>query len=117
MKISKLNKIIRQFHKNENYNDIYSLGLCSEFAVALKRFLGAGEIYKAGLLHTCLKYKDHYCDIRGCYPRTTYRGIVPSVSLEPATNAEIAHIHKLLEKDSTKRILDGLRQAQKEVKK
>jgi len=114
MNISTINKIIKRFWSNENRNDVYYLGLCSEFAVALKRFLGSGTIYKAGLMHTCLKYKDHYCDIRGCYPKSKYRSIVPSISLEPATNAEIHHIHNLLEKDTVTKIIKGLKQAQKE---
>ena len=116
MNISTINKTIKRFWKNENHSDVYYLGLCSEFAIALKRFLNSGTIYKAGHMHTCLKYKDHYCDIRGCYPKSKYRSVAPSLSLLPATKSEIQHINNLLEKDTVKKILSGLKKAQKDVK-
>jgi len=115
MNIKRLNAIIAQFWSTRLHNDVYYLGLCSEFAVALQKFLNAGTICKAGILHTCLYYKNHYCDIRGCYLRSHYRTVVPSFSLSPATDAEIKHIEKLLDTNTVKQIVSGLKQAQKEV--
>jgi len=114
--IQKLDRIIKQFWKNERRNDKYHLGVCSEVAVALKRFLGAGTIYKAGLMHTFLEYQGYYCDIRGCYSPRAYPTIAPSPSYLPATPKEIAHINSLLEHDTVAHIIAGLKQAQKEVR-
>lgn len=115
LEISKLNKIIHKFWKDEKRNDIYHLGVCSEVAVALKRFLQGGTICKAGLMHTYLDYKNHCCDIRGCFPKSRYPLIVPSGSYLPATTEEIAHINKLLEHDTVAHICKGFKKASKEV--
>lgn len=116
MNITKLNKIIRTFWSNEDHNDIYPRGVCSEFAIALQRYLNAGTIYKASLMHTFLKYKDHYCDIRGCHPPSTYKTIVPSLSYKPATKSELQHINNLLEQPTVDHIIKGLKKAEKEIK-
>ena len=113
MEIAELEKTIERFWESENRNDVYFLGLCSEFAVALKKFLGGGVIYKAGLMHTLLYYKGHYCDIRGCFDKKTYAVRVPATSLTPATKKEIAHIYKLLDYNKTNQIVKGLKKAQK----
>jgi len=115
MDIKKLNAIIKRFWKNEGNNDVYYLGICSEFAVALRRSLKAGTIYKAGLMHTFLEYNGYYCDIRGCYPPGRYKALVPSPSYTPAKKSEIQHINNLLERDTVQHIVDGLKQAQREV--
>jgi len=109
MQISKLNQIIAQFRRNEGA-DIYALGTCSEFAVALKRFLGGGTISKEGLMHTSLYYNKHYCDIYGCkkQPHGIYN--------RPAKSSEMKHIKHYLELHTVQKILKGLRKAQKEVK-
>ena len=114
MSITKLNKILHQFRQNTNpYN--YKFGLCSEFAVALKRYLHAGQLYKSGIMHTCLKYKDHYCDINGCFTYSKYRTISPSVSLSPATKYEIHHIYNLLDNQAVQSILKTLKQSSKQI--
>jgi len=116
MNTTKLNKIIKQFWANERHNDVYYLGICSEFAVALKKFLGAGTIYKAGLMHTFLEHNGYYCDIRGCFTPARYKTIAPAQYYRPATSKEIAHINSLLEHDTVAHIITGLKQAQKEVR-
>jgi len=116
MKIQKLNTIIRTFWSNEDHDDIYARGVCSEFAIALKRYLNAGTIYKASLMHTFLKYKDHYCDIRGCYTPSEYKTIVPSLSYTPATKSELDHINSLLEHHTVNHIIKGLKKAEQEIK-
>jgi hypothetical protein len=115
MSPEKLNKIIKQFWKNENKSDVYYLGICSEFAIALRRFLKAGTVYKAGLMHTFLEHKGYYCDIRGCFTPGRYKGIVAATSYTPATKKEIAHIQSLLEHDTVAHIIKGLKEAQREV--
>ena len=111
--INKLDKIIKRFWADEGHNDVYYMGICSEFAVALKRFLKGGTIYKAGLMHTFLEYKGYYCDIRGCFAPSKYKTIVPATSYTSATSKEIAHINSLLEHDTVAHILKGLKQAQR----
>lgn len=115
MEISKLNRIIHKFWKDEKHNDIYHLGVCSEVAVALKKFLQRGTVSKAGLMHTYLDYKNHCCDIRGCFTKSKYTMVVPSMSYSPATPKEIAHINKLLEHNTVAHICKGLKKASKEV--
>ena len=115
LEIQRLNKIILRFWKNEKNSDIYYLGVCSEVAVALKRFLKGGTISKAGLMHTYFSYKGHYCDIRGCFTKSQYTMIVPAMSYTPVTPKEIAHINSLLEHDTVAHILKGLKKASKEV--
>ena len=112
----RLHKIIRKFAENEPNEYIYKFGLCSEFAVALKRFLKGGTISKAGLTHTYLKWKNHYCDITGCLNKEEFQFRNPSTSLSPATKAEIAHINKLLEHKEVDRIYEGLKKAARQVK-
>ena len=115
MQISKLNQIIAQFRRT-NGADIYALGTCSEFATALKKFLNGGTITKAGLCHTTLQYKSHYCDIYGC--KTQSYGEYT----RPAKPSEKAHINHYLEDgkngklNTVQQILSGLRKAQKEVR-
>lgn len=116
MKTSRLNRIIRQFWKNERYNDIYYLGLCSEFAIALKRFLGSGTIVKRGILHTGLKYKGYYCEVRGCMTERQFKNTVPGEYLRPANAKEITHIYSLLKNHRVNDIVKGLRKAEKEVR-
>lgn len=116
MSITKLNRVIKRFWSNEDHNDIYPRGVCSEFAVALKRYLNAGTIYKASIMHTFLKYKDHYCDIRGCYTPNEYQTVVPSLSYTPATKSELDHINNLLEQSTVTHIIKGLKKAEKEIK-
>ena len=115
LEIQKLNKIIRRFWKNENNSDLYFLGVCSEVAVALKKYLGGGTISKAGLMHTYLSYKGYCCDIRGCYTVSEYPMIAPAFSYTPATPKEIAHINSLLEHHTVAHIVKGLKKASKEV--
>jgi len=111
----RLDKIIKRFWANERRNDKYYLGVCSEVAVALKRFTGGGKISKAGLMHTFFTYNGYYCDIRGCFAPNKYRSIVPAPYYRPAEPKEIAHINNLLEHDTVAYILAGLRQAQREI--
>jgi len=117
MNISKLNCIIKKFWQSERYNDIYYLGICSEVAVALKRFLGAGTIVKRGLLHTALEYKGYYCDIRGCKTEREFKATVPGEYLRPATQKEIQHINNLLQRDKVRYIVGGLKRAEKTCKR
>ena len=115
MQISKLNQIIARFRQNEG-TDIYGLGNCSEFAVALKKFLGAGTISKEGLWHSSLYYKNHYCDIYGC-KKTSY-----GIYNRPGTKSENKHIKHYLEDgrhgklNIMSKILTGLKKAKKQVK-
>ena len=116
MNPQKLDRIIKQFWKNERHNDKYHLGVCSEVAVSLKKFLKAGVIVKSGLMHTAYKYGNYYCDIRGCFTEREFKTVAPGIYLRPATKKEIAHINKLLEHHTVAYILNGLKQAQKEVR-
>jgi len=116
MNVKRLDKIIKQFWKNERYNDIYYLGLCSEMSVALKRFLGAGTLYKRGILHTVLKYKNHYCEVRGCMNQRQLLSTAPGEYLRPASNKEIAHIYNLLKEYRVKQIVKGLKKAERQIK-
>jgi len=109
MDINKLNCAIKKFWQSEGYNEIYYMGVCSEVAVALKKFLGEGTIVKRGLMHTALKYKDYYCDIRGCMTPQQFKTRVPGEYLRPATPKEIQHINSLLEHHTVKKILNGLK--------
>jgi len=109
MNINKLNYIIRKFWQSQKYSDIYYLGKCSEVAVALQRFLKGGTIIKRGLMHSALKYKGYYCDIRGCYSEMEYKTKVPGEYLRPATAKEIKHINNLLERDTVSNIVKGLK--------
>jgi len=115
MNIKKLDSVIKRFWQNEGKNDVYYLGVCSEFAMALRRFLKAGTVYKAGLMHTFLEYKGYYCDIRGCFPPGKYKMVASATSYTPATQKEIAHIQSLLEHDTVDHIIKGLKQAEKEI--
>lgn len=116
MNINKLNCIIHKFWQSERYNTIYYLGVCSEVAVALKKFLGGGTIVKRGLMHTALKYNGHYCDIRGCMIEPEFRSRVPAEYLRPATPKEIQHINNLLERHTVNYIVKGLKKARGECK-
>jgi len=107
----KLDRIIKKFWANERHNDVYYLGLCSEFAVALKRFLKGGVIVKRGLMHTAFKYGNYYCDIRGCMTEGDFKARVPGVYLRPATKEEIAHINSLLDEEIVRYIIKGLKEA------
>ena len=113
MKIAKLNRIINQFWTDESHNDKYHFGLCSEFAIALQRYLNSGQLYKAGLMHTFLKYKSSYCDIRGCFTPSEYTFKVPSPSYTPATKSEIQHIKSLLDEKEVSHIIKGLKKAER----
>jgi len=114
MNIPKLNRIIAKFRENEG-SDIYALGTCSEFAVALRKFLKGGTITKVGLTHTTLQYDGHYCDIYGCKKQTH------GVYTHPATPEEMKHINYYLEdgrpgkRNTVGQILRGLKKAEKEV--
>ena len=115
MNPTQLNTIIKRFHKNQNYSDIYKLGLCSELAVALKRYLHGGTIYKHGLWHTVLYYKGKYCDINGCQSSSQLMhnspiGLTKS-NLRAATPSELAHIKKLLDNKVVSQIVSGLKGA------
>lgn len=116
MEITKLNTIIRTFWDNEHNSTRYFMGLCSEFTEALKQFLGTGTIYKAGWLHTCLKYKNHYCDIRGCYPEAEYRVVSPSPYLKQITPSERKHFKSNLNHESVSYILKGLKKAKRDTR-
>jgi hypothetical protein len=122
MDTEKLNRIILKFWKNEHNNDVYYLGLCSEFAVALQRYLGGkGEITKHGLWHTVLKYNGMYCDIHGCMTENKLNFTMPiggvgvNESTRKARPDEVAHIYGLLNERMTKHIYDGLKKAEKEI--
>jgi len=123
MNVNKLDKIIKRFWKNERNNDVYYLGLCSEFAVALQRYLkGKGSITKHGLWHTVLKYKGYYCDVRGCmtYKQMNFNMPIGGVGGKDTTREaqpdEIKHIYKLLNKDKVDHIYKSLKKAEKEVR-
>ena len=115
MNIPKLNRIIAKFRENEG-SDIYALGTCSEFAVALRKFLKGGTVAKDGLMHTVLQYDGHYCDIYGCKTYTSGEYI------HPATPKEMKHINFYLEdgrpgkRDTVNIVLRGLKRAEKEVR-
>ena len=116
MNKNKLHKIIRNFADQEPNENIYKFGLCSEFAVALKRFLKSGTIYKAGLMHTALKWKNYYCDITGCLNKDRFQFRNPSTSLSPATKEEITHINNLLDHKEVDRIHKTLTKISRRVK-
>ena len=115
MNTAKLHITIRRFHANNRYSDIYSNGLCSEFAVALKRYLHGGTIYKHGLWHTVLYYKGKYCDIHGCQTSSQLMTNMPigitKSNLRAAKPSEIAHINKLLDHTEVSRMVAGLKKA------
>ena len=115
MNTAKLDGIIKRFHRDRNYSDIYSNGLCSEFAVALKKFLRGGTIYKHGLWHTVLYYNGKYCDIHGCQSSSQLMRNMPigmtKANLRAANPTEIAHINKLLDNKEVARMIDGLKKA------
>jgi len=114
MSVTKLDSIIQRFG-DEKGRDIYRYGLCSEFAVALKRFLGGGELYKHGLFHVCLKYKGFYCDIRGCQTEGELLMDDPMALSKDANRkadqGEVKHLMDLLKEDRVKDIINGLKQA------
>lgn len=114
MSITELNRVIKQFARTHG-TDIYRYGLCSEFAVALKRFLDGGELYKHGLFHVCLKYKGYYCDIRGCQTESQLLMDDPMALSKDANRKakpeEIRHLMGLLKKEQVKKIVEGLKQA------
>jgi hypothetical protein len=123
MDIDKLNKVIARFWDNNKRNTMFYLGMCSEFAVALQKYLGGkGEITKHGLFHTVLKYNGLYCDVRGCqtYEQLNFKmpigGVGGRDTTRKATQKEIKHIYSLLNKRNVKYIYEGLKQAEKEVK-
>lgn len=115
MNITKLHSTIRKFHQQHNYSDIYKLGLCSEFAVALKRYLHGGTIYKQGLWHTILYYNGKYCDINGCQSSSQLMSSSPigltKANLRAATPKELSHINNLLDHREVARIIKGLKKA------
>jgi len=86
-------------------------GLCSEFAVALKKFLNGGTISKAGLMHTYLTYQGYNCDIRGCFTKETYKFMTPNEYYRPTNRSELTHINKLLDHERVAYIVRELRKA------
>jgi hypothetical protein len=118
MSITELNRVIKQFAKTHG-TDIYRYGLCSEFAVALKRFLGAGELYKHGLFHVCLKYKGYYCDIRGCQTESKLLMDDPIALSKDANRKakpeEVQHLMNLLQDDKVQNIIKGLNEAKNKI--
>lgn len=113
MSITELNRMIKQFGKVYG-KDIYRYGLCSEFAVALKRFLSGGELYKHGLFHVCLKYKGYYCDIRGCQTESELLMDDPMALSKDANRKakpeEINHLMSLLKEKEVNKVVEGLKQ-------
>jgi len=115
MNTAKLHATIKRFHRDHNYSDIYSNGLCSEFAVALKKYVHGGTIYKHGLWHTVLYYNGKYCDIHGCQTVSQLMRNMPigmtKANLRAAKPSEIAHINKLLDNNEVARMVAGLKKA------
>jgi len=120
MNVQTLDKIIKQFWRNENKDTTWHTGFCSEFAVALDRFLnGAGQIGKQGWFHTIYIYKGNYCDVRGCMNENKldfHNPIGSQGQPYPAAPHELQHINSLLNEGRVQRALAGLKRAQREVK-
>ena len=113
--ITQLDKVIRRFWQNENRNQIYYLGLCSEVAKALQKYLHGGKIIKKGLMHTALYYNGYYCDIRGCFTKRQFNVVAPSMYTRPANVNELNHINQLLDEDMVDYIVHGLKKAEREI--
>jgi len=119
MSVEKLDKIIKRFWAKEGNNTIWHTGYCSEVAVALDTFLkGQGQIGKQSWFHTIYIYKGAYCDIRGCMDEAKmdfHNPIGAQGKPTPAKPEELHHIYSLLNKERTKYVIRGLKQAQKEL--
>jgi len=116
-----LDTIIKTFWKSERYNPDYYNGYCSEFAVALDRFLNhRGTIGKAGLFHTIYIYKGYFWDIHGKMTRNQLSLKMPITGtsiVQPANQKELDHIYSLLNTQVVNHILRGLKKSQKVVTK
>ena len=116
MNIQTLDKIIAKFWDSKRNDTRYYMGYCSEFAVALQRFLKSGRTAKHGLWHTVLEYKKHYCDVRGCHTPSDMYVVSPTPEkTRPANDSEIKHIYSLLHEDIVQDIVNGLKKAKVEV--
>jgi len=115
IEITKLNKVIKKFWNNENRNTIYYMGICSEFAKGLQKYLRGGKIIKKGLMHTALYYNGYYCDIRGCFTKRQFNVIAPSMYTRQANVREINHINELLDEDLVEYIVHGLKKAERQL--
>jgi len=119
MNSNKLDKIIKRFWATQNNNTIYYLGKCSEVAVALDRFLNRkGKIGKHGWFHSIYLYDGYYWDIRGKMTKKELDFKMPIGATDeprPATPDEIKHIYSLLDENFTKKVVEGLKKASKEV--
>jgi len=122
-----LDQLIGRFRNNTN-EEMFKRGKCSEFAVAVKLFLngkdgskitmkdlttGIGDLYKHGLFHVCLFYDGHYWDIRGKQTETELLANDPT-ALNKAGNRkakleEIAHLYKLLDHQTVRNVIRGLK--------
>jgi len=114
----RLHKVIKQFIRDEGGTNLYRLGRCSEFAVALKKFVGSGTITKHGTWHTVLYWKNIYWDANGQHTLNNLKStnyISAAENPHPATKEEIDHINSLLNKYFVDHILAGLRKASREV--
>ena len=120
METEKLNRTIAKFWKSKNKNDIYYLGRCADFAWALKKFLGGGQIYVIGpqhpiIWHVILKYNGFFWDVRG---KQTMSDVLKKNTMaltegniNPAGQEEISHIKKLLNEKFVKETVEGLKKA------
>ena len=114
MNANKLDKIIKRFWANHNNNTIYYLGKCSEFAVALDRFLkGKGKIGKHGWFHTIYIYDGYLWDVRGKQTKHQLDFNMPIGATDeprPARPDEIQHIMGLLNEPFTQHIVKELKE-------
>lgn len=119
MNVNVLDKIVKRFWANEGNSTIYYLGKCSEFAVALDRFLNQkGDIGKHGWFHTIYIYGNYYWDIRGKMTKKQLDFNFPIGSTShprPAYPDEIDHIYNLLDEEFTQKSVKGLQRAREEL--
>lgn len=119
MNSENLDKVIKRFWNKENRNTIYYIGKCSEFAVALDRFLNRkGTIGKHGWFHTIYLYDNYYWDVRGKMTKKELDFNMPIGATSeplPAKTEEIAHIYSLLNEEFTQKTVEGLKRAKEEL--
>jgi len=117
MNAEKLDEIIKRFWKREHNDTRYYLGFCSEFAVALDKFLDKkGKIGKHGWFHTIYIYDGYYWDVRGKMTKKKLDFNMPIGATDeprPANPDEIKHIYDLLNVQKVNYILKGLKEAQR----